>query len=156
MSITIRPLAPADADACDAIVLSHPDFFGHAEGRVDCARAVRSQAGWVADDAGRVVGFATWAPRTPATAEVTWMAVHRSRCHEGVGTAIIEALITDLRTRGFRLVLAMTSAGPKRPADAPDTYAPTRQFWLARGFLPLIELEIWDTDTALLQVRPIT
>jgi hypothetical protein len=59
---------------------------------------------------------------------------------------LLEALIADLRRRGFRLALAMTSANV-------DTYEETRRFWKARGFLPLIELDIWDTDRALLQVR---
>ena len=155
VSVLVRLLAVADADACDAIVLGHPDFFGHEGGRADCARAVRSQAGWVAEDAGRVVGFATWAERTTATAEITWMAVARDRRHQGIGTAIVEALVADLRERGFALALAMTSAGGKQPHAGPDTYAPTRRFWRARGFLPLIEMDIWDTNVALLQVRPL-
>jgi GNAT superfamily N-acetyltransferase len=155
MTLSVRPLAPADAEACDAIILGHPDFFGHEGGRADCARAVRSQAGWVAVEADQVLGFATWEPRTDAAAEVTWMAVRRDRRHQGTGTAIVEALVADLQARGFKLALAMTSAGDRDPADGPDTYAPTRRFWLARGFLPLIELDIWDANVALLQVRPL-
>ncbi len=128
-----------------------PDYFSYEPGLADCARAVRTQDGWVANDAGRVVGFATWAERTTASAEVTWMAVERERRHAGIGTAIIEALVDDLRPRGYRLVLAMTSA---RSKDASvDTYEPTRAFWSARRFLPLIELDIWETNVALLQVR---
>ena len=156
MTIAVRPLAPADAEACDAIILGHPDFFGHEGGRADCARAVRSQAGWVAVEADQVLGFATWEPRTAAAAEVTWMAVRRDRRHQGIGTAIVEALVADLRARGFKLALAMTAAAPRPPSDAPDTYVPTRRFWSARGFLPLIEMDIWDTNVALLQVRPLT
>jgi len=137
-------------------VLGHPDFFGHEGGRADCAQAVRSQAGWVAGEAGQVLGFATWEARTSATAEITWMAVTRHRRHQGIGTAILEALAADLRARGFQLALALTSAASKQIAALPDTYAPTRRFWLARGFLPLIELDVWDTNLALLQVRPLT
>ena len=155
MSIAIRPLAPADAPACDAIMRGLPEFFGHEGGLAACAQAVRSQRGWAAEEAGRVVGFATWEPRTAAAAEITWMAVERDRRHAGIGTAIVETLVADLRAQGFRLALAMTSAGSKPPRSDPDTYEPTRRFWLARGFLPLIELDIWDTNTALLQVRPL-
>jgi hypothetical protein len=32
---------------------------------------------------------------------------------------------------------------------------PTRQFWKSRGFEPLTELDIWDTNFALLMVRPL-
>jgi GNAT superfamily N-acetyltransferase len=129
-----------------------PDFFSYEPGLAACAEAVQCQAGWVADGGGNVVGFATWEKRTAATAEITWMAVDRDRRHGGIGTAIIEALCEGLRPRGYSLALAMTSARPK-DESIEDTYGPTRAFWAARGFLPLIELDIWETDVALLQVR---
>lgn len=151
MTLSLRPLTPDDAPACDAIMRSLPDFFGYEPGLAACAEAVRSQDGWVADD-GQVAGFATWQPRTSDSVEITWMAVERGRRHAGIGTAIIERVVADLHSRGYRLALAMTSARPKQ-ADVADTYVPTRQFWSARGFLPLIELDIWETNIALLQVR---
>lgn len=155
MTVSIRPLAPADAPACDAIILSLPEFFGHEGGRADCAAAVRSQAGWVAEEDGRVIGFATWLQRTSVTAEVTWMAVHRDRRHHGTGTTVIERVVADLVEHGYKLALVMTSAASKQPATGPDTYEPTRRFWISRGFLPLTELDIWDTNIALLLVRPL-
>jgi GNAT superfamily N-acetyltransferase len=151
---TVRALQPADAETCDAIMRSLPDFFGHEGGLASCAEAVRAQTGFVAEDEGRVVGFATWEERKPETAEVTWAAVHRDFRHSGAGTAIIETLCDDLRGRGYRLALAMTSAANKDDS-IPDTYVTTREFWQARGFYPLIELDIWDTNFALLMVRPL-
>jgi len=153
--MNIRPLKAEDAERCDAIMRSLPDFFGYEPGLEDCARAVRTQAGYVAEVSGRVAGFATWEPRTTDTAEVSWMAVQREMRHGGIGTAIIEALIDDLRRRGFTLALAMTAARAKPPNEADQTYAPTRRFWFARGFRPLVELDIWETDIALLMVRPL-
>jgi hypothetical protein len=46
--VTIRALAPEDAPACDAIILSLPYRFGHEGGRQECARAVREEDGLVA------------------------------------------------------------------------------------------------------------
>jgi GNAT superfamily N-acetyltransferase len=155
MAIVVRPLAPTDAPTCDEIILSLPEFFGHEGGRADCAAAVRSQAGWVAEADGRVIGFATWQQRTSVTAEVTWMAVHRDHRHRGTGTAIIEAVALDLIDHGYKMALVMTSAASKQPGDEPDTYEATRRLWIARGFLPLTELDIWDTNVALLLVRPL-
>ena len=43
--LTIRPLEPADAPRCDAIVASLPYHFGDEQGREMCAAAVREQAG---------------------------------------------------------------------------------------------------------------
>src|SRR5688500_14972359 len=133
---------------------SLPDFFGHEGGRASCAEAVRAQAGFVAEQDENVIGFATWQDRKPETAEVTWAAVHRDFRHSGAGTALIEALCEDLRERGYKLALAVTSAASKDDL-IPDTYLPTRQFWQARGFVPLIELDIWDTNFALWMVRPL-
>lgn len=130
-----------------------PDWFGYEPGLADCARAVRTQPGWVAERDGRVIGFATWEKRTPTSAEVTWMAVERSQRNNGFGTQIITALCDDLQSRDYKLALAMTSARSKQEDTVPDTYEATRAFWAARGFLPLIELDIWETDVALLQVR---
>jgi GNAT superfamily N-acetyltransferase len=156
VSITIRPLAPSDGPACDAIMRGLPDYFGYEPGLADCAEAVRTKEGWVAEESGRVIGFATWEPRTPATAEITWMAVERGRRHAGVGTAIIDRAAADLRARGYQLALAMTSAAHKQPVPGPDVYDATRRFWVARGFHRLIELDIWETDIALLLVRPLS
>jgi N-acetylglutamate synthase-like GNAT family acetyltransferase len=156
MPFTIRLLDPADAPTCDAIILSLPEYFGHEGGRADCAAAVRSQDGWVAEIDGGVIGFATWQQRTADAAEVTWMAVHRDHRHSGAGTAIIERLVADLSARGFRLAFAMTSAAHKQPQPGSDPYDDTRRFWVRRGFLPLTELDIWDTDIALVLVRPLS
>ena len=154
MNATVRPLTIQDADVCDTIMRGLPDFFSYEPGLADCAAAVRSQRGWVAELDGDVVGFATWQARTTTSAEITWIAVERERRHGGIGTAIIEALCRRTTPRGYKLALAMTSARPKDEAIE-DTYGPTRAFWSARGFHPLIELDIWETNVALLQVQGI-
>ena len=149
----IRALTPSDGPACDAIMRTLPEWFSYEPGLEECARAVRTQAGMVAIDLGEVVGFATWEPRTEDAVEITWAAVRKDRRSGGVGSAIIEALAVELRERGFLLVLAMTSAHSKTPDPTRDSYDQTRALWRARRFYPLIELDIWETDIALLQVR---
>jgi GNAT superfamily N-acetyltransferase len=151
---SVRPLAPGDAETCDAILRSLPDFFGHEGGLTSAFGAIRQQVGAVVETDGKVVGFATWEERTAETAEITWAAVHVERRGGGAGTVLIETLCEDLASRGYKLALAMTSAASK-DASIPDTYIPTRAFWNARGFHPLIELDIWDTNFALLMVRPL-
>jgi GNAT superfamily N-acetyltransferase len=153
--VEVRPLQAADAEACMAIMRRLSDFFGYEPGLEQAAKDLRSQEGWVAVAHARPAGFATWTRRSDATAEITWMAVESERRHQGIGTAIVERLVADLEERGFALALAMTSAGPKPADPSRDTYGPTRAFWKARGFHPLIELDIWETDFALLQVRPL-
>ncbi len=148
MTPTIRELQPSDAAACDAIIRRLPAFFGHQGGIAACAQAVRTESGWVAVEDGGVVGFATWTLRTAVSAEITWMAVDPDRRHCGIGTAILAALLVDLQARGVAVVLVMTAA-------TADSYAATRRFWQARRFLPLLDLPLWETDQALLLVRPL-
>jgi hypothetical protein len=132
VTIAIRLLTHADGPPYDAIMRSVSDFFSYEPGLSDCAHAVPSQSGCVADDCRHVGRFATWEARTEVSAEITWMAVERHRRHGGGVTAIGEALVRDLRSRGYRLALALTSGRPKDLAVA-DTYQPTRRFWSARG-----------------------
>lgn len=155
MPVLTRPLTLADAAACDAVVRGLPEWFGHEGGRAECARAVREQRGVVAEDSGAVVGFATWARRTEAAAEITWAAVRRDRRHGGAGTAIVERIAAEIAADGYALALVMTSASTKAATNGADPYEETRRFWRSRGFLPLIELDIWETNMALLLVRPL-
>src|SRR6185295_8080362 len=108
-SAMIRSLdAGSDASACDAIIASLPEWFGLEEGIRECAEAVRSQPGLVAELDGSVVGFLTTARPYPTTPEISWLAVHARDRRRGIGRALIMALIDQLRTHGDRLVLVRT------------------------------------------------
>ncbi len=113
----IRDLDPSsDADACDAIVAGLPDWFGHEQGIADCAAAVRSQDGLVAEDAG-LVGFLTWEPVDDAVAEITWMAVRADRRRSGVGGALLAEVVARLRAAGFR-ELRVRTLSDREPSPA--------------------------------------
>jgi len=152
--VTIRPLTLADAGACDAIVRALPDWFGLESGIVDCAAAVRSQDGLVAEATdGSVAGFLTWFRHFPETAEITWMAVAPDSHRRGLGRALIAALDGRLTREGARLLLVKTLS---EHGDS-EHYDRTRAFYLAMGFLPLQEMpDLWDAENpALLLVRPL-
>ena len=65
----IRALVPDDAERCDEIIQSLPDWFGNDEGIAECAAAVRAQPGLVEVVGGEVAGFLTWNHHHPASAE---------------------------------------------------------------------------------------
>ena len=150
----IRPLAPADAEACDAVVLTLPYHFGNEAGRAECARAVRTQDGLVAVEEGEVVGFLTLERHDPRGAEITWMAVHADRRRRGVGRGLIERAVDDLARARVELLSVLTLAESEPEERETDNYAGTRAFYRALGFVPLRELalEEWD-DRALILVR---
>lgn len=153
--IEIRELMPEDAATCDAVVASLPYHFGNEEGQRTCAEAVRSSEGLVAVDGNTVVGFLTFDRHFSASAEITWMAVHASRRHGGVGTALLEELCERLVSEGRTLLLVFTLS-PSEPDDQPDGYNVTRAFYLSRGFVFARDIpELWPDDPAILLVRPL-
>jgi GNAT superfamily N-acetyltransferase len=136
----IRPLEPRDAEACDAIVASLREWFGIDDSIRDAANAVRSQEGLVAEEDGVVVGFLTLVHPYPTTSEISWMAVRRDRHRTGVGVMLVNATAERLRRRGVRLLTVKTLSDREDPGPE---YAQTRAFYLATGFMPVAELDIW-------------
>jgi ribosomal protein S18 acetylase RimI-like enzyme len=155
VSETIRPLEADDAEACDAIVASLPYHFGLEEGRRECAAAVRSQRGLVAEREGRVVGFLTFEPRFDEAVEITWMAVHADHRRGGVGRGLMDRLVADLEAEGRRLLLVLTVSPNDPPDKITDGYQATRAFYAANGFTLARDFAgYWgDHDTPVLLVR---
>jgi ribosomal protein S18 acetylase RimI-like enzyme len=146
----IRPLEPADADACDAIVAGLPGWFGDSTGIRDCAAAVRSERGLVAAaDDGSVAGFLTWTTAGDGTAEITWMAVRADVRGAGNGGRLLEALVAGLRGEGVRRlhVKTLSSRDPHPP------YAATRAFYRAHGFEEVEELDVWGPEDPAVLLR---
>ena len=150
----IRALAHTDAEACDAVVRTLPYHFGHEGGQAECARAVRTQDGFVAVEEGEVVGFLTLLRHDPRSAEVTWMAVRADRRRRGIGRRLIELAVDDLARDGVKLLSLLTVAESEPEERESDNYADTRAFYDALGFVPLRELalESWD-ERAVMLVR---
>jgi GNAT superfamily N-acetyltransferase len=148
----IRPLHPSDAAACDAIVASLPAWFGMEEGTRECAKAVRTQPGLVAEADGDVVGFLTLARPYPHTPEISWMAVRAGHRRRGSGRALIEAASERLRAAGDRLVIVKTLSDREDPGPE---YAETRAFYLAMGFVPVAELYLHPDNPMQLLALPL-
>jgi GNAT superfamily N-acetyltransferase len=111
-----------------------------AEGVAECALAVRTSHGFVATDAGDVVGFLTDERRSASVWEITWMAVRADRRGHGIGSQLVTALIERL-PRDARLLIVKTLSD--RDGDPGPEYGATRAFYLARGFRPVAELDLW-------------
>jgi len=154
--VTVQPLRIDDADACDAIIAGHPYHFAIEEGRRLCAAAVRSEQGLVAVELDRPIGFLTFVHRFEHATEITWMAVRSDRRRTGIGRALIDALVAELRASNKRLLLVLT-VSPTDDDDGPeDGYAATRAFYAAMGFTLARELRgEWTDDIPVLMVRPL-
>lgn len=125
--VRLRALGPEDAEECDAIIAGLRYHFAHEQGRLDCAAAVRRDAGLVATEGAQVVGFLTYVHRFDEAAEITWMAVRADRRRRGIGHELIERLAELLAAEGRRILLVLT-VSPSDPAANPtmDTSRPVR------------------------------
>jgi GNAT superfamily N-acetyltransferase len=139
----VRALTAADAERCDAIIASLPEWFGLQEGIDECARAVRSQSGLVCELDGDVIGFLTVVRPRPTTGQISWLAVHSTERGKGAGTALVHRLIHDLSAEGVRLLVVETLSDRVDPGPE---YAATRAFYLARGFKPAAELDLFGPE----------
>jgi GNAT superfamily N-acetyltransferase len=152
MSLTVRQLAAGDVEGCLRVVASLPRFFGTAaEGGDHNIEDLRADGGLVAvAPGGDIIGFVTWRRHVEGAAEVSWMAVHSALRGRGVGTALIKRLETLLIAHRYRTLSLLTSASS-------HTYEPTRAFWQARGYTPILTLDkLWETDVALVYTKTLT
>jgi ribosomal protein S18 acetylase RimI-like enzyme len=152
-AVSLRRLSPADADGCDAVIASLPYHFGDEDGRAQCARAVRTSAGWVAGSNSRVVGFLTARPWYEQALEITWMAVHADHRRQGIGRMLIQALVDEPPTKARYLVVTTLSAASAETVA--DGYEGTRRFYRQNGFQPIWDPEGWwnDENQAVLMLR---
>jgi len=147
----------SDGEACDAIIATLPYHFGDEEGQRQCAAAVRSQQGLVAEDDGEVVGFVTLEPRFDECVEATWMAVRADRRRMGVGRALLDRVAADVWAKGRQFLLVLTVSPSDGADEIPDGYQATRAFYEANGFVLARDFPgYWKSDTPVLMVRPLS
>lgn len=126
----VRAGNPDDAPRCADIVAGLPEFF--TPDVVDKVRAdLTTHDSWVVVDDGAVTGFAIVRRHQPSAAEVLWAATAATHRKQGIGTALIEHLLNELREDGTRLVEVKTLD----PSAGYEPYAATYAFWMARGFV---------------------
>jgi ribosomal protein S18 acetylase RimI-like enzyme len=154
MEVSIRALEERDASACDAIVLGLPYHFGDEAGRRDCAAAVRSQRGLVAEDGDEVVGFLTTELRFADALEITWMAVRADHRARGIGRMLVDRVAAEAVADGRSLLLVLTVSPNDDPDEVPDGYQATRGFYLSNGFVLARDFPgYWTGDLPVLMIR---
>lgn len=153
----IRPLEPADAAGCDAVLATLPRFFGDPDGIRDCAEAVRTQRGFVAADADAVRGFLTLQKHIAGSEEITWMAVAQAHRRHGLGRLLVAAAARDAAARGEAMLFLLTLGPSGEGPEVADGYDGTRRFYQSMGFVPLREFDLasWNQAGALVLAKPI-
>jgi GNAT superfamily N-acetyltransferase len=128
--VAVRRLAAGDIPAVVAIAEGLPDYFTD-----DAVPKIRQEAashgGWVLADSAAVVGFAITARKSAGGAEITWMAVERSRRGRGHGALLVDRVLDELAADGVSVVEVKTLDR----SSGYEPYRATRAFWEGRGFV---------------------
>ncbi len=128
---------------CERILAALPDWFGIPESNEDYLRKLTTLPSWVALRNESVVGAITLETHSPRSHEVYFMAVAPHHHRHGVGTALLDHLESEVRSRGGGW-LHVKTLGPSNPDPY---YARTRLFYRAKGFESLFESpSIWGSE----------
>lgn len=141
-----------DPEAVRDILASVPEWFGIPEANASYVEDAGRLPSYLAVDGDEVVGVALVAAHFPQARELHLIAVRRDRHRQGIGRLLLDAVESDLRADGVR-VLEVHTVGPSYHHDG---YAGTRAFYEGTGFLSLHELERidWNGPTLIL-VKPL-
>lgn len=137
----VRDLLETDIPACEAVLGSVPEWFGIEEANRAYIESLSKLPGAVADD-GDVVGFVALSEHSRRSVEIHVLAVRRDRHRAGVGSALVAWAEAWCRERGVRWLHVKTLGSSRED----ENYAGTRTFYLARGFEPLFEAELWGPE----------
>jgi GNAT superfamily N-acetyltransferase len=126
----VRRFEAGDAPAVTAIIRALPDYFTD-DVPAKAVRDAEDHEAWIITDAGTITGFAVAARKSPAGAEILWMAVDASWRGRGHGTALLGHVLDHLASAGISVVEVKT-------LDRSSGYLPyeaTRAFWERNGFV---------------------
>ncbi|MBI3676906.1 MAG: GNAT family N-acetyltransferase [Proteobacteria bacterium] len=137
--------------ACADILAALPHWFGIAESTAAYVRDVEAMPMFGAEENGAVVGFVALKLHTPFAAEIHVLGVVPDFHRRGLGRALVLRAEDFLRERAIRFFTVKTLS----PADPDPSYAATRAFYAALGFVPLEEFPtLWSAQNpALMMIK---
>lgn len=130
-----------------------PAWFGIPEANADYVDSATRLPGLVARAGGECVGVLLHQRHFTESAEIHFMAVAPAWHRHGVGRALVDQLVADLRQDDCQ-VLQVKTLG----ASHPDVgYARTRAFYRSLGFLRLEETrDLWPGTPCLIMAKQIS
>jgi N-acetylglutamate synthase-like GNAT family acetyltransferase len=138
--LSIRRLSSEDIPECEHVLRALPNWFGIEEASLAYVQSLSTLPAYVAVENGEVVGFIATQNHTSVASEIHIIAVEPSKHRQGIGRALIDYVVRDLKAEGIEL-LQVKTLGPSYPDEG---YRLTRKFYEEMGFLPLEETtKIW-------------
>ena len=133
---------------CEAVLRTLPGWFGIERALLMYVEDTAKLPTFAIEQDGRVIGFLTLLEHFPTAWEVHCMAIEAHARGRGLGSQLITHSEEWLRKRGVEFLQVKTVAASSKSTN----YAQTRQFYEARGFVPVeIFPELWDPWNPALQ-----
>lgn len=131
------------ANICIPIIRSLPEWFGIESAIIHYSTEINILPTFLAFEANHVIGFLSIKQHTSYSAEVYVMAVLPEAHHKGVGRSLVSHAQEWLKDKRVQYLQVKTLG----PSDPDESYAKTRLFYEAVGFVPLEEFkQIWDEE----------
>jgi len=142
------------ARVADAVMRALPRWFGLEEPLLAYVEAARRLPTLIAVEGAVDVGFLTVEQQTASATEIVAMGILPDRHRRGIGRRLVESAADRAAASGVTL-LQVKTLGPSHPSES---YARTRAFYEALGFVPLEETTaIWGpANPCLIMVRPLS
>ncbi len=139
------------ASICVPILRALPEWFGIEEAIGQYGRDIDELPTFLAWTDSQIAGFVTLKHHNEGAAEVLVMGVSPDLHRQGVGQHLLRRAEQWLKESGTRY-LQVKTLGPSHPDES---YAKTREFYLAMGFWPLEEIPtLWgESNPALMMVK---
>ena len=119
-------------DACLAIARELKQYFTE-QNIATMNQELPKRSLYVASNFNEVLGFAAVNSKSNQVAEISWIAVKLEHHRQGIGSAVVDRLASDLISHGIRVLEVKTlSADSVYPP-----YEKTRQFYEKMGFMHL-------------------
>jgi GNAT superfamily N-acetyltransferase len=128
---------------CNTILRALPSWFGVEASIIDYVDKTQSMPFWAAYDGEKPIGFVALKIHNPHASEVCVMGILKEYHRQGIGRKLIgqcESFCSEQHTE-YLTVKTLDGSAPS------ISYAKTREFYLAVGFLPLEVFPLhWDKD----------
>lgn len=153
MTACIVAFEPRFARACESLIAALPEWFGIPEANASFLEGLATTPSWVALLGEDVVGAVTLEQHFEGSFEVLFMAVRPEHHRRGIGRALLARAESEARARAGCLLHVRTLA----PSHPDPSYARTRAFYTAMGFVPLFEsTAFWGpANPAVVLVKPL-
>jgi len=143
----MRILFNLPAEQCESICLAIlrelPSWFGNEAPVLDYAQQCRTLPFWAAFDGEQAIGFVALKPHNAFTSEICVMGVLPAYHRHGIGRQLLATCEEYARQNSTRYLSVKTLAD----THPSKSYAKTRAFYEAAGFVPLEIFPLhWDKD----------